>query len=215
MARLHYIHDPLCGWCYAAEPLIEAVQQAFAARLPVQLHAGALFAEPVPLDGELATKIHEADQRIAELTGQVFGAPYREGLLAEEGTVLYSLPPIVAILAAERIDPAQALPMLQAIQQAHYQRGLRVASEEILAELAEQIGLPAAAWAEAFEAVREQPLVDHVEAARALMAEVGGRGFPTLVLETEEGRLKLDHQRYYGQPEALVAELQGRIGRLH
>ncbi|MHC1479711.1 DsbA family protein [Frateuria aurantia] len=215
MARLHYIHDPLCGWCYAAQPLIAAIRAEFGDRLPLQLHAGALFAEPVPLDGALAEKIQQTDQRIAELSGQVFGAAYREGLLAEEGSVLYSLPPIVAILAAERIETSRALPMLEAIQQAHYQRGLRVASEDILAELAEQIGLPAAAYAAAFEAVREQPLVDHVEASRALMAEVGGRGFPTLVLETRQGRLKLDPQRYYGQPEGLVAELQNRVGRLH
>ncbi len=215
MARLHYIHDPLCGWCYAAQPLIAAIRAEFGERLPLELHAGALFAEPVPLDAALAEKISQADQRIAELSGQIFGAPYREGLLAEEGTVLYSLPPIVAILAAGRIDAAHALPMLEAIQQAHYQRGLRVASEDILAELAEQVGLAPAAYAEAFEAVREQPLVEHVEASRAMLAEVGGRGFPTLILETEQGRLKLDHQRHYGQPEGLVAELRTRIGRVH
>ena len=21
---LHYVYDPLCGWCYAAEPLVKA-----------------------------------------------------------------------------------------------------------------------------------------------------------------------------------------------
>jgi putative protein-disulfide isomerase len=25
---LHYVHDPLCGWCYAVTPMIEAVAQA-------------------------------------------------------------------------------------------------------------------------------------------------------------------------------------------
>ena len=23
---LHYIYDPLCGWCYGAKPLVQAAQ---------------------------------------------------------------------------------------------------------------------------------------------------------------------------------------------
>lgn len=26
MATLHYIFDPLCGWCYGAAPLVEAAR---------------------------------------------------------------------------------------------------------------------------------------------------------------------------------------------
>lgn len=29
MATLHYIHDPLCGWCYGAAPLVKAARQEF------------------------------------------------------------------------------------------------------------------------------------------------------------------------------------------
>lgn len=25
---LHYVYDPLCGWCYAATPMVEAVANA-------------------------------------------------------------------------------------------------------------------------------------------------------------------------------------------
>ena len=25
-STLHYIYDPMCGWCYGAEPLIEAAR---------------------------------------------------------------------------------------------------------------------------------------------------------------------------------------------
>ncbi len=46
MARLilHYFYDPLCGWCYAAEPLIQA---AAAAGVPIMLHGGGLWERPV------------------------------------------------------------------------------------------------------------------------------------------------------------------------
>ena len=26
LATLHYIYDPLCGWCYGAKPLVQAAQ---------------------------------------------------------------------------------------------------------------------------------------------------------------------------------------------
>ncbi len=36
--RLHYIHDPLCGWCYAAAPLAEAA--AAVPGVEIVLHGG-------------------------------------------------------------------------------------------------------------------------------------------------------------------------------
>lgn len=37
-ATLHYVFDPLCGWCYAAAPLIEAAGQIDG--LNIVMHAG-------------------------------------------------------------------------------------------------------------------------------------------------------------------------------
>ena len=28
-AKLHYIFDPLCGWCYAAGPMLNALSERF------------------------------------------------------------------------------------------------------------------------------------------------------------------------------------------
>ena len=38
-ATLHYVFDPLCGWCYGASPLVAAARE----RLPVRLHAGGMM----------------------------------------------------------------------------------------------------------------------------------------------------------------------------
>jgi len=37
---LHYVHDPLCGWCYAVTPMVEAVANA---GIPIVLHGGGLW----------------------------------------------------------------------------------------------------------------------------------------------------------------------------
>lgn len=67
---LHYYYDPLCGWCYGAEPLVKAA----AAKAPIELHGGGLWDQPggVPIKTRAQNKVH--DRRIHVLTGQVFGA---------------------------------------------------------------------------------------------------------------------------------------------
>ncbi|HKR77975.1 MAG TPA: DsbA family protein [Rhodanobacter sp.] len=214
-ATLHYIHDPLCGWCYAAQPLVGAALAQLGGRLALRLHSGGLFGEPRHVDAALAQHIVHSDERIAQLSGQPFGEAYKQGLLADDGTVLYSLPPIAAVLAAESMDAAKAYPMLVAIQNAHYQRGLRVAEPAVLAELAEETGLDGVRFALAFAAADGHAVFEHVQAGRRLLDEVGGQGFPTLMLETGGRRTLLPHHHCYGRPDAFVQMLAAQLPALH
>jgi putative protein-disulfide isomerase len=214
-ATLHYIHDPMCGWCYAVQPLISAAMERLGGRLALQLHGGGLFAEPTVLDESLARHIGQSDQRIAQYSGQPFGKPYLEGLLAEQGTVLYSMPPIAAVLAAVATEPTKAYPLLVAIQNAHYQRGLRVDEPPVLGELAEETGLDGARFALAFGQANGHPLMEHVQASRRMLESGGGKGFPTLLLERHGEQRVFDHSRYYGQPQAFVEALAAALPALH
>jgi putative protein-disulfide isomerase len=214
-ATLHYIHDPLCGWCYAVQPLISAAMERLGGRIAVQLHGGGLFAEPTVLDESLARHIGQSDQRIAQYSGQPFGKPYLEGLLAEHGTVLYSMPPIAAVMAATAVEPTRAYPLLVAIQNAHYQRGLRVVEPPVLGELAEETGLDGARFALAFAEANGHPLMEHVQASRRMLESASGNGFPTLLLEQRGEQRVFDHSRYYGQPQAFVEALAATLPALH
>ena len=214
-ATLHYIHDPLCGWCYGAQPLLNAAVAMLGDRLALRLHGGGLFAEPQELSPSMAEHIVRADERIEQISGQPFGDAYTEGLLAEQGTVLYSLPPIAAVLAAGSLHGAAAYPMLTAIQNAHYQRGLRVVEHDVLAELAEEIGLDGARFAEALERAIGHDAIEHIQASRRLLGEVGGPGFPTLVLEVGGTRQLLPHHQDYGRPDAFVERIAARLPAVH
>jgi len=215
LPTLHYIHDPLCGWCYAAQPLVSAAIERLDGRLQLQLHGGGLFGEPRTLDPGLAQHIESSDRRIAQYSGQPFGEGYLASLHAEPALVLYSLPPIAAVLAADTLDPAQAYPMLVAIQDAHYRRGLRVVEPAVLSELAEEIGLDDARFSTAFAQANATALVEHLHGSRRLLADAGGQGFPTLLLERDGRRRVFDHSRYYGQPDAFVEALAAALPALH
>lgn len=208
MTNLHYIFDPLCGWCYGAAPLIEAARGI--ADLKIIFHAGGMMA------GSNRRKITEQwreyvtphDRRIAELTGQPFGEAYFDGLLRDTGAIMDSAPPTTAILAAEHLA-GRGLDMLHRLQKAHYAEGQRIADTAVLRALATELGLDPALFAEAYASLEGQATEQHFADSRAWLARAGADGFPTLALETADGMLaRLDVGAWLGQPVAWASHLR-------
>ena len=100
-----------------------SVRAAGSAGIPVVLHGGGLWDQPVHAPEAKRRMMRATDGRIADLTGQVFGAAYLDGLLVHPDTVWYSRPTIAAVLAAGQMRDVQDLTMLTAIQRAHYVDG--------------------------------------------------------------------------------------------
>lgn len=205
-ATLHYIYDPLCGWCYGAEPLVRAA--ATVADLELKLHAGGLWPQPTQLPAETRRYIQQADARIAQMSGQPFGAAYLSGLLLDPTMILDSRPTIAAVLAAQSIDPEKALLMLKGIQHAHYEKGRRVVEREVLCDIAVECGLPRAAFAAALDTV---PAEAHMEETRRLMSRVSSGGFPTFVLQIDDEWSAVPHQRFAADPAEFQSWLRGEL----
>ncbi|MBT00526.1 MAG: DsbA family protein [Oceanospirillaceae bacterium] len=204
--KLHYIFDPLCGWCYAAEPLL-AVAQANSA-FELVLHGGWLM-RGQRIAPAMRAHIASADRRIEQLTGQPFGEGYLNGLLQDPETVLDSRPPITAILAAGSlgVDP---FAMQRSIQHAHYEQGLRVSELDTLAGLATTLGIDSNAFLSAFSQ-QSKVVMGHIDESLRLLEAAGGGGFPTLLLETGAGMKRLDLAGYYGKPDQWRAFLAASV----
>lgn len=206
-AVLHYIYDPLCGWCYGAAPLVEAARRVPGLRLA--LHGGGMLSgsNRRHITADWRSHVLPHDLRIAQMTGQPFGDAYRDGLLNDKGAVLDSSPPITAVLAAEAID-GQGAAMLHALQHAHYVDGLRIAELPVLLALASQLGLDQATFASKYDQLAGEATARHIADSRALLAQVGGHGFPTFALDDGSGKLvQIDAGSYLGQPDRLAAML--------
>ena len=210
MPTLHYIFDPLCGWCYGAAPLVEAARAVPGLR--VAFHGGGM------MTGSNRRQVTPAwrgyvlphDRRIEQLSGQPFGDAYLNGLLNDTTAMMDSEPPITAILAAEALA-GKGLDMLHRLQRAHYVEGLRIADLPVLVELARQLGLDGAAFEAAYAQQAGAATQQHIAASRALLARVGGQGFPTFVLDDGAGGLSvIDIGEFLGQP----ARLQARLGSI-
>ena len=209
---LHYIFDPLCGWCYGAAPLLEAARAV--PGLTVALHGGGM------MTGSNRRQITPAwrgyvlphDRRIEQLSGQPFGDAYINGLLNDTTAMMDSEPPITAILAAEALA-GMGLDMLHRVQRAHYVDGLRIADLPVLVTLAQELGLDGAAFEAAYARQAGAATQRHIDASRALLAQVGGQGFPTFVLDDGTGAMSvIDIGEFLGQPAKLQAKLGSACG---
>lgn len=202
---LHYIYDPVCGWCYGAAPLIKSASDL--PDIQIELHAGGLWmgADEKKVTPQLREFVMTNDARISQLTGQVFGDGYFNGLLTNHNAIITSEPPIRAILAAQCQSPQMGLPMLQAIQQAHFVKGHEVSQAETLIALAQDLGLNVAQFEADFNQVDVQ---NHVTATRQLMTRFQAQGFPTLLLEINGHVHRLNHSGFYGDVDGFVTMLK-------
>jgi putative protein-disulfide isomerase len=200
-ARLIYVMDPMCSWCWGFAPVAQAlIAQAREAGVATRVVPGGLRRGASPLDASTRKYILEHWQAVAEATGQPFAF---EGAMPD-GFVYDTEPACRALVAARELDAERVWPLLALIQRGFYQQGLDVTTAPQLVELAEQAGFDRATFAEAL-------LRADVRAATAAdfswVQDLGIAGFPTLLAE-RNGQLALLTNGY--QPLQSLQPLLGR-----
>lgn len=205
--KLHYIYDPLCGWCYGAAPLVKAAREL----LPVQLHAGGMMAGAArrPVTADLRAFVMPHDRHIAKVTGQPFGAAYADGLLSDTSAVLDSGPPIAAVLAADALA-GRGPDMLARLQTAHYVEGRRIADDDVLVQLATELGLEPVGFWQSLRALEGDGLNAHLTETRGLMRRLHAQGFPTFVIDRDGVCEVIDLGPFLGRPVQWSAWLRER-----
>ncbi|WP_295470727.1 DsbA family protein [uncultured Pseudomonas sp.] len=200
-ARLVYVMDPMCSWCWGFAPVAEALaRQAADSGLPVHLVAGGLRANDTALDASTRRYVLDHWQAVAQATGQ----PFRfEGALPD-GFVYDTTPACRALVTARQLDALAAWRLLGLIQEAFYVQGEDVTQAALLASLAEQAGLDRQRFAESFDSAE---LKAATAADFAWVQGLGIAGFPTLLAE-RNGQLALLTNGY--QPVEALAPLLGR-----
>lgn len=195
---LHYIYDPYCGWCYAAAPLMTIA--ANHPHIQLELHGGGMLAGDarLHLDDQFRQYILQSDKRIAAMTGQVFGDDYI-AMLHQPNVVMDSTPPQTAILAATKQE--KGVEMLKALQKAHYISGRQIKQPEVLAEVAQEIGLNVDQFQKDYAQCAQTETNAHIQQSKQLLSQSGASGFPTLLIQQQGKWLRVPLQNYLGEPE--------------
>ena len=206
---LHYVYDPLCGWCYGAAPLLKAA--AAIPELRIELHAGGLWlgGRRQAMGQALRDYVRPHDERIQALTGQPFGERYFNELLLRDGLLLDSEQPIRAILAVTALG-GNGLSLLHRIQQSHYRDGIWIGSLEHLTCLAAEQNIGADDFVKAYQ---QADLASHLADSQRWMRHLGGQGYPTLGLVQGDKVTPLSASSFLGEPEAFARQIQLMMSR--
>jgi putative protein-disulfide isomerase len=200
-ARLLYVMDPMCSWCWGFAPVAEAlIAQARDAGVPTRLIPGGLRTGGSALDASTRKYILEHWQAVADATGQ----PFRFEGAMPDGFVYDTEPACRALVSARELDAERVWPLLASIQRSFYQHGSDVTTAPQLVELAEQAGFDRAVFAETFARGETRSLTN---ADFGWVQDLGIAGFPTLLAE-RNGQLALLTNGY--QPLERLQPLLGR-----
>ncbi len=183
-ARLLYVMDPMCSWCWGFAPVMDALaEQAAAAGVGLHLVVGGLRRDGVAIDAAARVRYLGYWQAVNASTGQLFN--FNDGL--PEGLVYDTEPACRALVTARHLAPDLVWPLTRLIQRAFYTEGVNVTRASVLVDLAEQAGIPRIVFAEVFDS---QAMRDATAADVSWVQDLGIAGFPTLLAE-REGQLAL------------------------
>jgi predicted DsbA family dithiol-disulfide isomerase len=175
--------DVVCPWCYIGKKRLETAVAAFPGDVTVTFRAYQLDPAPVPTavrtKDAMAAKFggrDRAEQMFAHVTRIAAG----DGLLLDFDRAIAANTFDAHRLIAWAAGQGQQAEMLDALQQAHFVKGIDIGSRPALAEVAGSIGLdPAAALAYLESAAGTEAVNTDLREAQ----ELGITSVPTFVID--------------------------------
>ncbi len=177
MAKLIYVYDPMCSWCWGYRETWLKLQAALGDKLAIEYKVGGLAPdsdEPMPKD--MQQFLQQTWQRIEQQLGTPFNHEFWHTAQPRRSTY----PACRAVLVARQHN--KECEMLYAIQKAYYLDAQNPSDISTLTSLAEQIGLEKNVFIKEIESEKiNSLLMAEINQARSLPIQ----GFPSLVLENK------------------------------
>lgn len=182
MLTLYYIADPMCSWYWGFTPTIAALQADDRCVLHYVM-GGLAHESDEPMPADMCTYVQDAWREVEQRTGASFNWDFWSQCQPRRSTY----PACRAVLAAADLGPQ----MFHRIQRAYYLEARNPSYPVILVELAADLGLDPARFANTLASPEiEAALQDQFYLRRQLQATT----FPSLALELHDG-YSLDQSR--------------------
>ena len=178
MARLYYIHDPMCSWCWGFAPVLKQLLSALPEGIEVRRVLGGLAVDSdAPMPAEMQSMLQKTWRQIeTKIPDTKFNFDFWTKCQPRRSTY----PSCRAVIAARQQGAKFDGLMTTAIQNAYYQLARNPSDIETLVELASELGLDVGKFKEDIVSeTTQQALEAEIELSRELHAE----SFPSLVFE--------------------------------
>ncbi|MCG9647906.1 DsbA family protein [Vibrio brasiliensis] len=186
--KLYYVFDPMCSWCWGYKPVWQKITQALQDKIDIQYVVGGLAPDSdQPMPEEMQQQIASYWKKIEDFLGTEFNYDFWSQNTPRRSTY----PSCRAVMAARKQGAEQS--MLAAIQNAYYLQARNPSDNDVLIDLANDIGLDVARFeADLLSEDLNLQFMQELEFARS----IGGNSFPSLFVATEQGvvELQVDYQ---------------------
>lgn len=172
---LYHVHDPMCSWCYAFKPTLDELRKHLADNIKlVHVVGGLAKHSDEVMPKEMQEKIEDIWYEIEDVVGTKFNHDFWKDCLPRRSTYLACQATILA-RAQNKEDE-----MIEAIQEAYYQKALNPSDDSTLIELAKNIGMDEKKFEEDLKSQKiEEDLQNELNFRRSLNV----RSFPSLILK--------------------------------
>lgn len=178
-AKLYYIHDPMCSWCWGFKPCWDELKRLLAAELGdslliVPLVGGLAPDTDVTMPAEQQATITNTWKTITQQLGTRFNFDFWSDNTPRRSTYMSCR----AVLAAEAQKASAGEDMLLRIQEAYYLKALNPSDTSTLVQLAADMGLDVQLFR---EALSSRDLQVSLRQTFRLVRRLPIQGFPSLV----------------------------------
>ena len=178
-AKLIYIADPMCSWCYGFTNELSKALKNLDNNVEFQLIMGGLRPYNTETMSDLGEFLRGHWKHVEERSGKKFNY----AILKNESFVYDTEPPSRAVLVMRQLNPEKEFDFFKAIQTSFYVENKNTNEVETYLVLADKFGVNRAKFRAMFEseAMKQAARKDFENAAA-----MGVRGFPTVVLKKGE-----------------------------
>lgn len=193
--QLFFIYDSHCPWSFVATALVNEIHQAYP-QIKLHLWHSAFFSTLNEADTYITQQeINEVEQ----LVNMKFSSHYLHSLDQQRDSTLAAN----IMTWAQLKTPNLALPLLNAIQAAHFTEGKSVSQTSELTDIIAQLKLSPPAKACKNDKLSKDT-IEIVQEVFALQEIMATQAIPALLLAIDDELILLNHNFYLSQPQAIV-----------
>lgn len=204
LATLYYIHDPMCSWCWGFRATWSQVQDALTGKVNIQYVLGGLAADTdQPMPENMQISIRENWRKIQqEIPGTEFNYDFWSQCQPRRSTY----PSCRAIVACGMQQVQLKQKMLLAIQQAYYLQAKNPSDENVLIQIAKDIGLDSELFA---HDINSNECKSELDNDLLLTRDLYVSSFPSLVLSCNNviSNIRID----YTSSEAILKQIYKQL----
>jgi len=207
LAKLYYVHDPMCSWCWGFRPVWNQVQNILKDEVIIQYVLGGLAPDTQqPMPESMQNSIKETWKSIEK---EIPGIEFNYDFWLECRPRRSTYPACRAVIAASYQYERSSRDMNYAIQKAYYLDAKNPSNDNTLSQLAKEIGLDVERFN--MDLNSENCQID-LEQEMLLARKLNVNGYPSLVLSHDnlENTIQID----YKSSENIIMQINQNLGLL-